>query len=200
MRKVISRVCSSCSSILRSYAVWSVFCSLNQVPFQGFSYLFVLYLITICSLQFGIRLFSYCEIFLAIHTKYRYITNRNKRIMRKVFSRWCRSRSSILTSYAVWSVFCSLNRVPFQGFIYLWVIYLIIICSLQFEIRFFSYCEIFLPIHTKYRYITNWDKRIMSKVFSKWCRACSSILTSYAVWSLFCSLIRFPFEDVDYYV
>ena len=124
--------------------------------------------------------------------KYRYITTRNKRIMMKVLSRWCRACSSILTSYAVWSVFCSLNQVPFQGFSYLCVLYLITICSLQFEIRFFSYCEIFLAIHTKFRYITNWNKRIMRKVFSRWCRSCSSLLTSYAVWSVFCSLNQVP--------
>ena len=137
---------------------------------------------------------------MAIHTKYRYIKNCNKRIMRKVFIRSCRAWSSILTSYAVWSVFCSLNQVPFQGFSYLCVMYLIIISSLQFEIRFISQCEIFLAIHTKYRYITTRNKSIMRKVFSRWCMACCSILTSYAVWSVFCSLIRFPFEDSVIYV
>ena len=138
MRKVFSIWCRVCSSILTSYAVWSVFCSLNQVPFQGFSYLCVMYLIIISSLQFEIRFLSQCEIFLAIHTKYRYITTRNKSIMRKVFRRICRARNSILTSYEVWRVFCSLNRDPFWGFSYLCIMYLIIIRSLQFEIRFVS--------------------------------------------------------------
>ena len=135
---------------------------------------------------------------MALHTKCRYITTHHKRITRKIFSRWWRASCSILTSYAVWSVFCSLNRVPFQGFIYLCVIYLIIICSLQFVIRFFSYCEIFLAIHTKYRYITNRNKRIMRKVFNRWWRSCSCIPTRYAVWRVFCSLNRVPFWLFSY--